>query len=77
MNKYFRSWNECKDCMYADAFRYVGHYGEVKLVEWLKFYLRHPNYRYVFWMRLAQFLYGRSWLKLANIYIYKITDASQ
>ena len=56
--------------MYADAFRYVGHYGEIKLLEWLKFYLRHPNYKYVFWMRLTQFTYGRNFLILAKIYAY-------
>lgn len=70
MKKYFKTWKECKEYMYADAFRYLGDYGDVKPVEWLKFYLRHPNYRYVFWMRLAQFVYGRNWLKIANIYIY-------
>lgn len=70
MKKYFRSWSEFKEYLYADAFRYLGDYGVIRPVAWLKYYLRHPNYRYVVWMRLAQFVYGRKWLILANIYIY-------
>lgn len=54
--------------MYADAFRYVGDYGQVKRSEVLPYYLRHPQYRYVYWMRVAQYTYGRKWLVLLRIW---------
>ena len=69
MSKYFSSWKECKEYLYADAFRYVGDYGEVKSGKLFRYYIRHPNYRYVFWMRLAQYTMGRKWLILIRIYI--------
>lgn len=56
--------------MVADAFRYVGDYGEVKCGELLQYYFRHPQYRYVFWLRLAQLTYGRQWLLLFRMYAY-------
>ena len=68
MNRYFSSWKVFKECMYADAFRYVGDYGQVKPYQVLSYYLRHPQYRYVFWMRIAQYTYGRRWLLLLRIF---------
>ena len=62
MNKYFATRKEFKECMYADAFRYVGDHGEVKCSEQFRYYLPHPNYRYVYWMRVMQYTYGRKWL---------------
>ena len=70
MNKYFYNWKECKGFLYADAFRYIGDHGEVKSQALFRYYIRHPNYRYVFWMRLAQYTFGRNWLMLLRIYIY-------
>ena len=64
MKKYFDDWKECKECMYADAYRYVGDYGKVRCADVLRYYLRHPNYRYVFWMRIMQYTYARNWLFL-------------
>lgn len=70
MNKYFRSWKEFKDYLYADAFRYVEYHGEIHPLKWIKYYLRHPNYRYVFWLRHVQFTYGRNWMILWRMYAY-------
>lgn len=70
MKNYFDNWKECKGYLYADAFRYMGDYGGVKCCELFRYYLRHPNYRYVFWMRMAQYTLGRSWLFLLRIYTY-------
>ena len=56
--------------MYADAFRYVGDYGKVRIVDVLGYYLRHPNYRYVYWMRVAQYTFGRNWLIMLRLYAY-------
>ena len=68
MKKYFNSWKDFTVCLYADAFRYLGDYGKITPLEWLIYYLRHPNYRYVFWMRLVQFSYGRKWLIVMRLY---------
>ncbi len=76
MNKYFINWKECKEYLYADAFRYIGDHGEVKSQALFRYYIRHPNYRYVFWMRLAQYTYGRKWLIPMRIYIYAFTAYS-
>lgn len=70
MKKYFNSWKDFTVCLYADAFRYLGDYGKINPLEWFVYYLRHPNYRYVFWMRLVQFSYGRKWLIVVRLYAY-------
>lgn len=70
MKKYFKSKTEFKTYLYADAFRYLGDNGEFSFKAWIKYYLHHPNYRYVFWMRCAQFTYGRKWLVLLKWYAY-------
>lgn len=58
------------ECMYADAFRYVGDYGIVACGDVLRYYFRHPNYRYVVWLRLTQYTMDRTWLILIRIYAY-------
>ena len=68
MKKYFDSYKEYKEYLKADAYRYVGDYGQIRLMEVLRYYLRHPNYRYVFWMRVSQYTYGRAWLFPLRIY---------
>lgn len=68
MERYFKTRKEFKKCMYADAFRYVGDHGHVKRGEILRYYLRHPQYRYVYWMRVAQYTYGRKALLLLRGY---------
>lgn len=68
MNRYFSSWKSCKEYIYADAFRYVGDHGQVKRGEILRYYLRHPQYRYVLWMRVTQYTLGRSWLVILRLW---------
>ena len=79
MKKYFDSWKECKECMYADAFRYVGDYGKVRIVDVLGYYLRHPNYRYVYWMRVAQYttppIFLATWLSENQRMICRLKNA--
>ncbi len=70
MDRYFQTRKEFKECMYADAFRYVGDHGSVRFGELLRYYLRHPNYRYVYWMRVAQYTFGRNWLFLLRALAY-------
>ena len=70
MKKYFDSRKEFKECMYADAFRYVGDYGRVRCADVIRYYLHHPNYRYVYWIRVAQYTFGRNRLFLLRGYAY-------
>lgn len=75
MEKYFYNWNICKEYIRVDTFRYIGDWGNLLLREIIKTYIRRPEYRYIFWMRLYQFCIGRRHffpLKMLCVLILKI-----
>ena len=69
MKRYFFTRAELLSYLRADAFRYVGDYGEVRRSEVFRYYFRHPNYQYVVMMRIAQYCYGRPWLCILYAYV--------
>lgn len=68
MTRYFVDRCELKTYLRADAFRYVGDYGRMRMLDIVRYYLRHPSYRYVVMMRLVEYCYGRPWCILLQIY---------
>lgn len=58
---YFNNWKECCSFIIADTYRYTGQLSKRTA---LKLYIRHPEYRYIVWMRVASYAMDRKWCLL-------------
>lgn len=65
---YFNSFADFRMCISADIYRYAGDYGKPSVRKVCNMYLRHPEMRYIVWMRIAQFCIGRPALQLLKIW---------
>lgn len=68
MKRYFDSWKQCGEYLWIDTYRYIGDYGGVKVCDVFHTYIRRPEYRYIVWMRLAQYAIGRPIMVILKLY---------
>lgn len=56
---FFKSFKECREYIWADAYRYNGNY---KIISFLRLYFVTIGFRYTVWMRLCTYFMSRKYM---------------